>query len=255
MRVASYNQMFGCNGRSLSESLRVHTLHKIKSHGAVARRANLERTAETIRESNADIVAIAEVLSDRQRQGLIAVLKPLGYRHFHVGRGHGLGQKYGGALETLLATRMPSDLVYTPDFQVPDAFGYGSGVVGIHVPDYDLHVIQVHLPLCNKKTQDSFLEQVGSVLQEVERIKEGNSNARIVIMGDFNYSHNDLIRLHPEFTKFKKLSASVATCSTTNLLKWFYRKDLDHILGVDLEAKGAGVLDGISDHKLVWVDL
>jgi hypothetical protein len=47
----------------------------------------------------------------------------------------------------------------------------------------------------------------------------------------------------------------MATCSTTNLLRWFYRKDLDHVLGIGLEVERAGVLEGISDHKLVWVDL
>lgn len=255
MRIATYNHMFGCNGRSLSEFLHVTASHKLKSYDYVERAADLEQTASTVRESNADVIAIMEVLGRKQREKLIDVLRGDGYQNFHVGKGHGLGQKYGGAVETLLATRMPSDSVYTPDFKVPDELGYGGGIVGIYIPSHDLYVTQVHLPLSKGKTQDSFREQLSSVLNEIERIKEKNADAKIVVMGDFNSSYDDLIRLYPEFEQFQRLSADVATCSMTNLIRWFYRKDLDHILGIGLTAKDAGVIEGISDHKLVWVDV
>jgi len=255
MRVASYNHMFGCNGRSLPEFLYVHALHKAKRYDGVERRADLSRTAHTVEVANADVIAITEVLGEKQRLKLIEVLKPQGYQSFHVGRGHGLGQKYGGSVETLLATRMPSDSVYTPNFCVPDQLGYGGGIVGIHLPAYHLYVVQVHLPLCKGRTEDSFREQVQSVLDEVKKLRDESNDSKIVIMGDFNCSHTDLVQLYPDFSEFQKLSSDMATCSTTNLLRWFYRKDLDHVLGIGLEVERAGVLEGISDHKLVWVDL
>lgn len=255
MRIASYNHMFGCDGHSLSEFLYVHALHKSQAYEDVDKRTRLERTGTTIEEANADVVGIAEILGAQQRQKLIDILENSGYQHFHVGRGHGLGQKFGGVVETLLATRMPSNSIYSPDFKVPDKLGYGGGVVGIHIPAYDLYIVQVHLPLCSGKTQKSFSDQVHSILCEVEKMKGQSANAKIVLMGDFNCSYVDLIRLYPEFQQFQKLSADLATCSTTNLLRWFYRKDLDHVLGMGLEAKDAGVIEGISDHMLVWVDL
>jgi len=255
MRIATYNHMFGCNGRSLPEFLHVHALYIAKRHDDVERRADLNHTAYMVKMADADIIAVTEVLGEKQRRKLMQVLQSLGYRDFHVGSGHGLDQKYGGDVETLLATRMPSDSVYAPTFDLPNQFGYGGGIVGIHVPSYNLYVVQVHLPVRNEKTEDRFQEQIQSVLNEITRLREENNDSKIVVMGDFNCRYIDLVRLYPDFLKFQKLSLDMATCSTASLLRWFYRKDLDHVLGIGLEAESAGVLEGISDHRLVWVDL
>jgi len=62
MRIASYNQMFGCDGQSLVEFGIVHGLHKLKAYEAVERRARLERTVETIRQAAAEIQGMPSLL-------------------------------------------------------------------------------------------------------------------------------------------------------------------------------------------------
>ncbi len=38
-------------------------------------------------------------------------------------------------------------------------------------------------------------------------------------------------------------------------MKWFYNKDVDHILVRGFKPSRSGVIEGESDHKLIYVDL
>ena len=51
------------------------------------------------------------------------------------------------------------------------------------------------------------------------------------------------------------VSEGVKTCSTTPVMKWFYNKDVDHILARGFKPNKSGVIEGESDHKLIYVDL
>lgn len=255
MRLASYNHMFGCDGRSLSEFLWVHALHALKRYEKLEARVRLEDTIQTIEETDADVIGINEVLGERQREQLQKLLKELGYKNFHFAQGHALSESYGGCVESLLATREGSECVYKAQFTVPAELGYGGGVMGIHIPSQDLYVFQLHLPQCKSKTRTSFDEQVLALLSQVEQLQADKPHLKAVLMGDFNCSYADLLTMYPDFSKFQRLSPDEPSCSNTNILRHFYKKDLDFVLGMGLQAAEAGMLEAKSDHSLLWVGL
>ena len=71
-------------------------------------------------------------------------------------------------------------------------------------------------------------------------------------MGDFNEGY-DAIKHH--FPNLKLITGKIKTCSFTPVIKWFYNKDVDHILVKGFKLVKCGTLEGRSDHKLIWVDL
>lgn len=254
MRVASYNHMFGCDGRSLLETAYVHGWHELRRYGPVEKRASINNTMDTIMQIDPEVVGICEVLGERQRWLLMGALGEEGFSGFHEGKGHGLNPAYG-FVETLLASRAPSESIYKPEFNVPDELGNGGGIVEMHLPDYGLYVIQVHLPHFRGKKLEYFHMQISDILKKVEEIQKSGSSPKIIVMGDFNCEYEKLVGLYPALAMFDRLSADVSTCSMTNFLRWMYRKDLDHVLGLGVNAKDSGVIEGMSDHKLVWVDI
>lgn len=254
MRVASYNHMFGCDGRSLSETAYIHGCHKMRKYGPVERRSSVNNTMDTVMKADPDVVGICEVLGEGQRQQLIGALREEGFKSFHVGKGHGLTLAYG-FVETLLASRVSSLSVYEPDIEVSDELGNGGGIVGVHLPDYGLYVIQLHLPHSSGDKGRIFSKQMRSVLNEVDKLKRMEKDAKILVMGDFNCEYEKMVGLYPELAVLDRLSSDVSTCTMTNFLRWIYKKDLDHILGFGVEGRNSGVIEGMSDHKLVWVDI
>ena len=71
-------------------------------------------------------------------------------------------------------------------------------------------------------------------------------------MGDFNCSWKDLKKY---FAGFTLVTEEMKTCSTTPIMKWFFNKDVDHIMVKGFKKKKIGFLEGWSDHNLVWADL
>lgn len=254
MRIAIYNQMFGCDGRSLSGFLSTHYLHRAKKYHQLEKKVNLNRTLKTIQKAKADIVGIMEVLGEKQRKLLIRELREQGYKSFYVGYGHGLNQDYGN-VETLLATCFDDEQIFQPKFSVPANLGFGGGIVAVYIPSKDLYVIQLHLPLCRGRTKKFFTAQFENLLIEIEKIRVMKLNPKIVVMGDFNCCTKDLLKFFPQFSRFKDLSAGLSTCSVNNFLRWFYCKDLDHIFGLNFKAKAKGMIEDFSDHALVWVEV
>jgi endonuclease/exonuclease/phosphatase (EEP) superfamily protein YafD len=91
------------------------------------------------------------------------------------------------------------------------------------------------------------LEQI-HFLQDYIRKLEG----KIILLGDFNISYK---KLRPHLEEFDLVSEGVKTCSTTPIMKWFYNKDVDHILVRGFKPNKSGTIEGESDHKLIYVDL
>lgn len=255
MRLATYNHMFGCDGRSLAEFLMVHAMHGAKQYMALEKRADVLRTVRTVQQADVGILGITEVLGERQRRLLQEALGIIGYQSFHVGHGHGLGGNYGGNVETMVATKQRSEVTFVPSFDVPARLGFGGGVVGVYIRALNLYVIQVHLPLAGNKTGAELSRQMRAIIDEMNRIQKMEANPRIVLMGDFNMPFAALVKDFPELAQCEKLSSDEPTCSVTDVLRIVYRRNIDHILGFGVSSREAGIIEGASDHALVWAEV
>lgn len=250
--------MFGCNGRSLSELIYVHLLHATQNYTPLLRKAHTKRTLTTVVQSEAEVVGISEIVGREQREELIEGLKKKGFTYFHSGIGHGLGKKFEGNMEAIIATKDPSECIYAPLFFAPSRSGFGGGVVGIFLPKKNLHILQVHLPLARiyRRTRASFNKQLKIIMNRLETMIKTDPSIKIVLMGDFNMSYKGLTKVDKRFTRyFKKISCEGPTCTTSTFIRYFYKKDIDHIFGYNIESKDTGILEGASDHRLIWVDV
>lgn len=254
MKLATYNQLGGCNGKSLSEFLKVHALHELKQYQQFEKYTDIRRTIRTVQQANADVLGISEVFGKKQREKLQEALSEIGYVDFHVGQGHGLNGS-SEYVETLLATKVPSTQMFTPAFDVPARLGFGGGVVGAYIKMLNLYVIQAHLPLQGGKTGVELSRQMHAIMDEIHRIQETKNNPKIVLMGDFNMPFPAIVKDFPELAKCEKLSSDEPTCSMTDMLRIVYRKNIDHILGFGVSSRQAGIIEGSSDHALVWAEV
>jgi endonuclease/exonuclease/phosphatase family metal-dependent hydrolase len=121
----------------------------------------------------------------------------------------------------------------------------GGGIVHCYFSSLDLDIVNVHLASGGKRVCNDQLNFLSGYLRDL--------NKNLIFMGDFNLSYNLVGNYFPNLAL---VSGEVRTCSTTPIMNWFYDKDVDHILVRGFERKGdVGVMDGMSDHKLVYVDL
>jgi len=242
MRVAVYNQMFGMNGQNLFSLLKGHWLvHFQRFRRERNVKANLEKTVEILKESNADVVGISEVL-EGQEEKLTERLKRLGYDYVFFEKGHKTRFR-DLYVEVAIASKILCEKIEVKGFPVKNEMGGGGGFVHCYFPGLGTDVINLHLASGKKSVhvqQLDFVEQCVSGLSE-----------RVVVLGDFNVSHKVLEK---RFNGFDLVSERVKTCPTTFGLR-FLSSDLDHIFVRGYEAEGYGSLDGYSDHKLVWADL
>ena len=240
--IATYNQMYACDGISLFNWLRTHYHHIRKNHQKVAELSDINRTIETIKKINPDILGLSEILGSTQRREIISALRnELQYVDFHSGKGHRLGN--GEYVETLLATKRPSTSITTRHFNAPPEMGYGGGIVQAKVDD--IHVIQVHLPFPQGKTKSTFddqLKYISEIAQDVHSRGE-----KCIVMGDFNLPYRALGGL----SNLSELSPDKPTCPMTNRIS-FFQQNVDHILGSGFELSDNGIITGKSDHAMVW---
>lgn len=258
MRIAFYNQMFGCNGRSLLELIYVHLLHATQNYNPIEKFTAISKTIQTAIKSKAEVIGISEILGEKQREEIKEGLKKEGFTHFHSGTGHGLGTRYPGHMESLIATKEESVCIYMPLFFAPSRSGFGGGMVGIFLPLKNLYIIQVHLPLARiyRRTHASFKKQLKIVMNRIEGMIEKNPSMKMILMGDFNMTYRMLIKTDRRFLRyFEKISAEGPTCTTAPFIRHFYKKDIDHIFGHNIKATDTGFIEGSSDHKLIWADV
>jgi len=246
MRVAVYNQMFGLNGKSLFGNVIGHwAVHYQENPLKVSSRQDLGATVDTIVSSDADIVGINEIL-EGQEEELKRLLSDKSYNCF-FGMGH--RTKYSNlCVQNAIASRMKGERFYCSEFPVEKGIGGGGGFVSSFNDDLNLTAVNVHMAHSKRdRLYESQMEYLHDYLGPII-----NSGDPIILMGDFNKSYDEL---KEEFRNFELASFCLKSCSTTPVLKWFVNKDVDHIFVRGFEVDGCGVIEGRSDHRLVWGDL
>ncbi len=243
MRVAIYNQMFGLNGKSFWANLIGHwAVHYQPNPKKIWKRANIQRTIETIIKSNADIIGIVEVL-EGQEEELKKGLRKKGYDYFYIGKGH--KTKYSQLrVQELVASKIKGEQKETGKWPVEHRLGGGGGFVHIYYPKQKFHLLLAHLGLSSRMYH---LEQINFLRDYTRRL-----DGRKIILGDFNLPYQNL---KPHLPNFDLISEEIKTCSTTPIMRWFYNKDVDHILVKGFSPIKCKIIEGTSDHKLIYADL
>ena len=241
MRVAVYNQMFGLDGRSLLSNVLGHYyIHYQKNPEKVFPRTNLNSTFEIIMKSESDIAGICEVYEGQENE-IMQGLKKLGYKYFYFGQGHRFKFNNHHVVE-LIASKYKCEQIKVDNWPLKSTLGGGGGFVVCRFKDFTIFHVHLALP-----TRGFFNEQIDYLQKIIKKI-----DGKIILMGDFNLKYSLLKRYFPDF---KLVTGEVKTCSLTPVMKRFYNKDVDHIFVKGFEAEKMGVLEGRSDHKLVYVDL
>ncbi|MDP3027142.1 MAG: endonuclease/exonuclease/phosphatase family protein [Nanoarchaeota archaeon] len=241
MRVAVYNQMFGLDGRSFFKSIIGHYyIHYQKDSRKVLSRVNLNENLRLVEESNADVIGLCEIYSGTEEE-VKSQLKRLGYKYIYFGKGHRFKFNNHHVVE-LIASKYQSKQIKIKNWPLKNTLGGGGGFVACKFKDFTIFHVHLALP-----TRGFFNEQI-EYLQRIIKKTDG----KIILMGDFNLTHN---KLKKYFSNFVLATKGIKTCSLTPIMGWFYNKDVDHIFVKGFEAERIGVLKGRSDHKLIYADL
>jgi len=243
MRVALYNQMFGLNGKYFFSTLIGHwAVHYQKNPEKIWRRANISNTTSTLLKPEADILGIIEVL-EGQEEEIKGQLRDKGYNYFYPGRGH--KTKYSKlCVQELIASKIKGQQQDTGKWPMEDRLGGGGGFAYVCYPKQKFHLLLAHFGLPSRKY---YFEQMNFLSDYLKNLK-----GRTVVLGDFNLEYE---KIKKYLLDYKLVSGEIKTCSNTPILKWFYNKDVDHILVRGFQARDFGNSMGYSDHKLIWADL
>lgn len=258
--LGTFNTMFSCNGRSFRNWLISHwDIHFVGNIKKIQKRvANINKTLETIRRNKLDVVGLCEIAGRTQRRKIIDGLKKLGYQHFHLGRGHYL-KGTRERVETLIASKFRLIKQRTHRLPLMNDLGGGGGIVHAHLPDFDLHVIQVHLPLLTRASKyingprwKTFSEHMAEIIRIINEINSNEKKSRCVIMGDFNASYRFLLKSFPDLKTISQLSTDALSCPLTEGMS-FFRNSIDHIFGSGSIQRGHSWIDTDvqSDHALI----
>jgi endonuclease/exonuclease/phosphatase family metal-dependent hydrolase len=241
MRVAEYNQMFGLNGRSfLGEVMGTWIVHFQSNDNLIWNKANINKTVEIIKESDADIIGICEIL-EGQEEEIEKKLGTIGYKWVFFGEGH--RTKFRRLhVKVAIASRIKGNKEYIHKEQIENKMGGGGGFVDCYFPSLKLNVMNVHLGL-RSSLRNKQLHFLKNHLKGREKF---------VLMGDFNSSY-DTIKNY--FKNLKLVSDKIKTCSLTPIIHFLSWKDCDHIFVRGLKKRGTGFLEGRSDHRLIYADL
>ena len=243
MRVAVYNQMFGLNGRNLVSALKGNLdAYSPLNSGEVTSKADVSRTIEVILNSKADIIGICEVLEGQEHE-LKEKLSEVGYKYFHFEQGR--KTKMGNlCMQIVLASKIKCEKVEVIDFPIKKGVGGGGGFIHCYFPELKLDVVSVHIGY-NKSNM--YFQQLGFLQGYLKKLY-----GDMILMGDFNLSYD---KLKEFFGDLSLASNGLKSCSTTPIIKEFINEDYDHIFVKGFEDYEAGVLEGHSDHRLIYVDL
>lgn len=243
MRVALYNQMFGLNGRSLISNILGHYfVHWQKNPKRVFSRIDLDEGIKIVKESNADLLGICEIY-EGQEEKIVEELKKLGYKYFYFGKGHRFKYNDRHVIE-LLASKFKGKQLNFKGWPLENKIGGGGGFIVCKFENPKVNVFHVHLGM---PIRNFFKKQIKHMKEIVKQL-----DGKTILMGDFNYCWKDLQR---HFFDFKLATGELKTCSTTPIIKWFYNKDIDHVLVKGFKLIKREVLEGRSDHKLIYADL
>jgi endonuclease/exonuclease/phosphatase family metal-dependent hydrolase len=244
MRVAFYNQMFGLNGKNPFSHFKNHfELHFRRKPHKLYRNTDIDHTIKTIKKSRSDIIGLCEIF-EGQESDLCSNLKKLGYDHVHFGDSH-TTKRSKIKVKVALASKMPCHKIDTPYMPVLHTTGAGGGFLHCYFPELNLDIIAVHL--ANQRKLSLRSKQIKFVKKYLK-----NKTKNLIVMGDFNIRYK---KLKKDISHLTLVSGKTKTCATTPLFKWFYNKDLDHILTQGFNCLKTGTLEGRSDHKLIYADL
>jgi len=240
--------MYGGNGTNILKYLYTQLWHVLK-HKNVVKNQSIGKTIETIRNINPDVVAVMEVLGKEQRKQLTKAFKKMGFKSVHHTKGHGMHEGVGNE-ETVIATKEESKIIGEKDFPVPAKLGFGSGLIQLEIGK--LRIIQAHLPQSYLHWKKHFMKQVDFIANEVKQIID---HQNVIVMGDFNIMHKQLVRLYPLIKNLNHLSVLKPTWPRVNWLNWSSHA-IDHIYGdKTIKLIGNGTVDTFSDHALIYVDV
>jgi endonuclease/exonuclease/phosphatase family metal-dependent hydrolase len=243
MRVAIYNQMFGLDGKSFWKNLKGHwTIHFQKKERKIHREVNLTNSIKIIKECNADIIGICEVLCFQQKE-LRKELLLLGYKYAYFFQGHKL-KNHNFYVTECIVSKYPCKRIDFKEWPVENCLGGGGGFGAIYLPKLKTTLFNAHLGLPGKKY---FKKQLEKISKEVKRTK-----GKILLIGDFNLEYQ---KIKTYFPNLKLFSEEERTCSLTPIMKLFFWKDTDHIMAKGFTKKSSGAFTGYSDHKLIYADL
>jgi len=243
MRVAVYNQMFGLDGQSFWSNIIGHYyVHWKGDSKKVLKIAKVGESVNVIKRSDADIIGVCEVYEGQEKE-ICNRLRKKGYKYFYFGNGHRFEHNNKHVIE-ILASKLKCKQLNFGKWPMENKMGGGGGYVVCKLLKKNVTAIHIHLGMPSKKF---FLEQIKHIQKVVKSL-----NGKIILMGDFNYGYDELKEYFPGF---KLISSGEKSCSITPLFKWFYNKDVDHILVKGLVGLKNGSLEGKSDHKLIYADL
>ncbi|MBR9705567.1 endonuclease/exonuclease/phosphatase family protein [Candidatus Pacearchaeota archaeon] len=245
MRVALYNQMFSMNGRSLFSSVTGHhKVHYQSDPELIYAKTNLTDTLDLIESVDADIQGICEVLGNQEEQ-LNYALQEKGYECF-FGKGH--KTKHSSLdVKVAIASKFKGFKKPSEDFPVSNEKGGGGGFVHCYFPEMNLDVLNIHL--ASPRKFKLYSEELAYLS---ERLKGLDKN--VIIMGDFNKTFRKLEKGRC-FHRRNLVTNELKTFCTTTFLNLFFNKDFDHIFVRGLEGINCGVVEGMSDHRLIYADL
>lgn len=235
--------MFALNGNSFWQTLIGHwAVHYQVDPNEIWKRADIDKTVETIKKSNADIIGVVEVL-EGQEEELKKKLKKIGYNFFYMANGH--KTKYSKLhVQELIASKIKGRQHDTGEWPVEHRLGGGGGFAHVHYSGLRFHLILAHLGLPSKKYYWKQIKFMQDYLKKLD--------GKIVILGDFNIPYQIL---KSYISGFELVSGEIKSCSRTPIMRWFYNKDVDHILVRGFKGVKSGVIEGVSDHKLIYTDI
>lgn len=248
LRFATYNMMFGMYGREGVINglghLSFHGLHS-KFLTKIFSRLNA-KTVELVGGWDADFVSLNEVLGTLKKGEIIEGLKEEGFGYFCWGAAAHHDKPLD--LGTLFASKYKFEEL---NFTLPQKnhMGGGGGACAVFVEEKNLSILALHLGR-DRELQEKQVEKISLFVREQSKKKR-----KVVLMGDFNLEVNELVG----FEDFKSLNLSVVnykdTAPNIDEVKLFYFEGWDNIFYKgSLKLKNSGIVDGLSDHKVVWAD-
>jgi endonuclease/exonuclease/phosphatase family metal-dependent hydrolase len=237
--------MFGMNGRSLISSIRGHlAVHRQKDPEKAYRKADLGGTCELIRKANADIIGVSEIICGQEEE-LRKILSLNGYNCF-FGNGHRT-KKNGLFLKVMVASKYPFEKISNSGFPVLNKMGGGGGFAHIYVPGLDSDILGIHLSNGrNPRKKDIYFKQLDFLRDYISGL-----DRRVILMGDFNGTSEDILEYLPEMNL---ASNKLETCSLTVPFNLFFNEPIDHIFTKGYTVRRRGTMEGMSDHRMVYVD-
>jgi len=242
MRVALYNQMFGMNGKNLFSFLLAHyRVHFYNTKTKVVKGVYLDKTIETIKKADADIIGITEILEGQEIR-LKKMLNKLGYKYIFFEKGH-KSQVRKLYINIAIASKLKCEKIKIEGFPVKHEMGGGGGIINCYFPSIKTNLINLHLALSRKRINS---KQIKFIISYLSKLKN-----KIILMGDFNLSNRKLRR---RFKYLSFISEGIKTCPITYGIG-FLRNDIDHIFVRGYKKTGIGEITGNSDHKLIYADI